>query len=432
MPDSPLPLPSPDDAPRPAAGDGGERSGAAVPAPAPAAATPTTIGVVGWGLCAANALFFLLWAGRLFAPGFLEGPLVPCVALSLLPGTLCALLFRSRFCFTLYRVFFAIALVVYLIEKKTLDPRQIGAAMTHWQYVLPGALCLATPIFTGAWRWRLLLRGQGIKVGFWALARLLTASYFFNTFIPGANGGDIFRLFTMAKKDRLSTAAVTTSVVLDHFLGMPGLMLFVLAGVALNFGVGGPGEDYQNFHALVKLLGIFAAIGLIGFFVLLGGSLYLHALTSRLEARLPGGRGLAKITAALSAYRRCPGLLAAAGGISLLMHLATLAAFVLFGRATGVEGIPCSQYMFLVFGGLAANYLPLAPGGVGVGEMSAAKLFCMAPPFLESNGAHAATMMVCYRAGMLLIGLVGGWLYACGRHDLADHEIEEAAPCANS
>ncbi len=91
MPDSPLPLPSPDDAPRPAAGDGGERSGAAVPAPAPAAATPTTIGVVGWGLCAANALFFLLWAGRLFAPGFLEGPLVPCVALSLLPGTLCAL-----------------------------------------------------------------------------------------------------------------------------------------------------------------------------------------------------------------------------------------------------------------------------------------------------------------------------------------------------
>lgn len=392
---------------------------------------PRNVGVVGWGLCVINAVFLLLWAGRLFNPDFLEGPLVPCVALSLLPGTVCALVFRSRFCFTLYRVCFALALIIYLVEKKTLDPAKIWETLTNWQYVVSGILVFCTVILTCAWRWQLLLRGQDIHIGFRALCRLLTASYFFTTFIPGANGGDFFRLFTLAKKDQLPTAAVTTSVVLDHFLGMPALLLFVIVGVVLNLGGGGEGADWQNYQNMVRGIGIAAGLGFIGFWAMLLGSLYLHGWVLRVEKRLPGGRALAKVTGALAAYRERPGLIFAGGGISLLMQLATLLAFILFGRATGIEGIGVSQYLFLVFVGLAANYLPVAPGGVGMGELGFETVFQMAPPFLASNGAHAATMMVCYRLGMLLLGAVGGVIYVLGRHEVRDGEIKEPA-CANS
>lgn len=324
---------------------------------------------------------------------------------------------------TILRLLVAAILLTYLFWKKTIDPSQIYAALTQWQYFIPGVGFLALPIFTCAWRWQLLLRGQKIFIRYHNLLRLITVSYFFNTFIPGANGGDIFRLYQLAKKKHISTTAVTTSVVLDHFLGMPTLMLLVLIGVLFNLNVVGNAPEYLHFHYLVKTIGIIAGVSLLVFGGLLVGSLYLHSLTERFEQKIPGGRIIHKITAALAVYRQHSRLLCVVIAISLIMHLATLSAFYLFGQATEIEGLSPSQYLFLVFAGLSVNFIPVSPGGIGIGEWGFEAFFKMAPPFLIENGVRAATMMICYRAGTLFYGLIGGVLYLFGKHTIADDEV---------
>ncbi|MDR0866854.1 MAG: flippase-like domain-containing protein [Planctomycetota bacterium] len=387
------------------------------------AAPPCRLGAVGIGILIFNALTLTLWGARLFKPDFLAGPLIPCLALALLPGSLIALLFRHKLAHTFYRVGLAGGLLVYLVLKKTLAPDRLWALLTDWQLLAAGAFCLAIPIFIGAWRWQMLLCGQKFTIGFWTIFRLTLVSYFFNTFIPGANGGDIYRFYQLAKIKAVPASTAATTVLLDRFLGTPALMLCVLIGVAANLGAG-DGAAWAQYHYLVRFLGGAAAIALGGSLLLLAGSLGLHSFTARLEEKIPGGKALAKVTAALAAYREQPRLIIGAAAISAAMHAATLAAFWFFGQAAKMQEIGVSQYLFLVFAGLSINYIPVSPGGIGLGELGFETLFQMAPPFLADNGAAAATMMIGYRLAMLFYGAMGWLLYVGGKHRLDEGEIK--------
>jgi len=363
-------------------------------------------------LAVLELVLLLMLAVRLIMPDFLAGQLLPCMAAGLFPGTVFTLCRKSSF--SVHRVGFAVGLIAFLFFNGTLDIENIKDAFLNWQLVVPGILIISSQLFLDALRWQLLLRGQDIHIHYRTLLRLLYISYFFNTFIPGATGGDLYRIYRVSKEGGVSTAAVTTSVVLSRFLGLPTLVILILLGVVLNLDFVSANPEFMH---LVKIYCAIAGACALFMGSVFFGSLFLNNKLKKIEHRLPGGKLLLKLTNSIAVYRGQPGTIILVVLVSLAAHLCTLISFVFFANAVGIEGIEVTQYMFLVYAGLTINYLPLAPGGAGQGEAAFSTFFSMATPGLD-NGPKAATMMLCFRVGMIFYGLIGGALYALGKHHI--------------
>lgn len=382
----------------------------------PPAAARHVPGKVEWGLAIFDGVLLLLWAVRLYDPLFMDGQLLPCMALGFLPGALLTLLRRRAL--GVHRAGFALALIVFLVWNGTISVEQLRVALFNWKLVLPGIIVLSLQLVTGALRWQLLLLGQDIHIKFFTLLRLMFIGSFFNTFIPGATGGDFYRIYRVSKESHVSTAAVTTSVVIDRFLGLPTLLALVLLGVLLNLDFVRANEEFQH---LVKIVSIIFGAGGVVMVAIFAASFFLTDWFERLESRIPGGGFLLRLTKSIAVYKGRPLLILAVLGISIIAHLSTFGAFLFFAEAVHIEGVSASLYLFLVFAGLMVNYLPLAPNGAGQGEYAFAEFFALATPGLD-NGPRAATMMICYRIGMLLFGVIGGILYSLGKQHIDFHK----------
>jgi|GEM_PF-1559876 len=328
------------------------------------------------------------------------------------------------------RVSIAGALMLVLVTSGRVDVGRMLSVGERWPYLALGCgLVFLMPVF-GAARWRQLLHVHAVSVSYAESLRLVLVAFFFNTCLPGATGGDLFRAYAIHRDARKTHAAVT-AVVLDRLTGLAGLMVVCLVGLALNVRalVAQPALR----EPAVILIGLMSAAGVL-----------LWAVTSRRPAawaraaapkglRIPGRAALGRAFEAMRAYRDAPGALAAAVGISVAAHVSTIAAVWAFGAAIGVQGLDAVSYVLLVPLGLAFNSIPVTPGGVGQGQAAMSWLFQEALP---ARGQQAAgwggAVMTFVHLAMFAVGAVGGVLYALGYHRLraatAQAEAEVHAP----
>src|SRR5258708_22272228 len=103
----------------------------------------------------------------------------------------------------------------------------MGAAFSradpHWMLIgLPVAFVgeIANII-----RWKILLRVQGMRIGWLRLAQLFFVGLFFNLFMPGYTGGDFARLFYSMREfpDRKKEAVLT--IVIGKVIVLLALLL---------------------------------------------------------------------------------------------------------------------------------------------------------------------------------------------------------------
>lgn len=391
----------------------------AKPAPPAIAPRPDPSSATWWrvefALVALNLLLLGLWAVRLWKPQFMEGPLVPCMATALLPGTvLCIARLPSLW---LFRLGVAGGLIAWMILKGTIDFALLGAALQRWPWMLAGLASIAIVPMAGMVRWWLLLRGLRFDLGLLQSVRIYMAAWFFNQFVPGATGGDLFRLYYVAKTHPGRIAAATTSVALDRFLGIPAWVGLMGLGVALNWSFLQAIPEFQGITTgVAALAGV--SIALMAF--LLIGSLYMDAWMERFEERVPGGKRLRSITRAVAAYRDQPGILLGAILVGSLCHAAMVLGGYCFGQAAGMTGLDFSRYIPLVLIAFSVNLIPAAPGGVGQGEQAFAWVFLTATG-VAADAARGSTIMLCIRFALLTFGLIGGVVYALGSYQIPTH-----------
>jgi len=108
------------------------------------------------------------------------------------------------------------------------------------------------------------------------------------------------------------------------------------------------------------------------------------------------------------AVRRHPKRLAAAILLSAMGQLLLGGTFALVGTVL-MPGVPHVLVALLALLGLVANWLPLTPGGLGVGEAAFAAIFALVG---HSGGAR---MLLAWRVGMLPLAALGAVLYVRGR-----------------
>ena len=90
----------------------------------------------------------------------------------------------------------------------------------------------------------LMLRAQGISVGFWKSLKLSCTGNFFSHFVPaGLVGGDLVKAYYVAQHTPQKTEAVA-AVVLDRLFGLLGFVTFAAVGAAIKLNEGSTGVVY--------------------------------------------------------------------------------------------------------------------------------------------------------------------------------------------
>ncbi|MCL5986657.1 MAG: flippase-like domain-containing protein [Actinobacteria bacterium] len=116
-------------------------------------------------------------------------------------------------------------------------------------------------ILASVLKWHSLLKSKGVNVSIARLYGLYVVGYFFNNILPSSVGGDVIRMYELARKTKDQSESVA-SVFMERYIGMAALILF--AAIAFTIEVqrfwGSP-----IFYLIVLMLLSFMAVLFIFF-----------------------------------------------------------------------------------------------------------------------------------------------------------------------
>lgn len=317
---------------------------------------------------------------------------------------------------TLLKLAVSLALLYYLFVKLG-DPAAYGRKIVAADkgLLLLGALCYSSAVAISGLKWGILLRAAGVPVATPRLFQYQWIAEFFNNFLPAQVGGDVMRGYALAS-DTHRAADAAASVLIDRFIG---LMVFMLAAAVASLAMlllGKPSGVAFEAEGLLFLR--IAALGssgvtlllLIMIAVLLSRTLKQWA--ERILERLPLADRLLpiwqKLAVAFNVYRTQPAaLLWTAVGSALIVVLTSINIW-LIARAVTPHAISLWEVLainpIIVF---ALVVLPLAPGGLGVRQLSFAGLFqLMGAGFELGTTVGLLQQLIGY-----LVSLPGGFLW---------------------
>lgn len=309
----------------------------------------------------------------------------------------------------LLKLLAAVIVVWALIAHGMLDLAmlQVDAVSLVTLSVVSGLVLLTYLI--SVYRWRLLLKCQGICIPLRSATSITFLGLFLNSFLPGGGvGGEAVRVAYVVRTLTASRTVVVLSVFVDRLLGFYALLLVAFV-VALLHPVGFLG------NGILYYLAVLAAALCLG--TPFGLSLFYFALKSNRRLRMfmetmPNG-ALAHIVhrlfEALRLYRNAPGTLLAALIMAVLIHTIAVSCIMIIGSSMGLGFISPIDYAFVAPWAWLANLLPATPGGLGVGEAAFDRICHM----MESVRTFAAygTIFLVYRITTVLATLPGLVVY---------------------
>lgn len=235
-------------------------------------------------------------------------------------------------------------------------------------------------------RWYVLVRALDLPFTLRSAVRLGMVGTFYNTFLPGAIGGDIVKAFAISRGQLERKAAAVSTVVADRALGLFGLLVFggFVGGATW---LGGNAQIAGNPKLQWIVIGSAIAAVMVAFAYLSLGWVS-PARAERIDARLKGvrkvGPTLAELFETGLRYRRRPKAVLAGVGLSAVGHLLMM---LLFHFAVQVYppadpamlGTFAEHIVIAPIGFIVQAVVPL-PGGLGVAEFSFGGLYEMIRP----------------------------------------------------
>lgn len=313
-------------------------------------------------------------------------------------------LLRSR----LFRAAISVALLALILTR--LDLEELGETLSS---VSPGLLALAFFMFlavnlVNVGKWLLIIRTQeqaGARppVTFFQLTAIYYMGLFFNNFLPTNFGGDVMRVWKLARLTGQPHDAAG-SVVLDRVSS-----IFALLAIAVV-------------PALIELryLGVGLALAVLGMFLLLALIITMFAsqrITRKL-ARFPVLRAdpfglrrhLKEFYYSLYRFRGHMGKMIELMLISLFYQGINVSTVFVLGLALGIH-ISLVYYFLFIPVVLAVGMIPVSLNGIGVREGAWVLLFSQ----VGVTSAEAFSMSVLSLLVVTTASLAGGVFYLFDR-----------------
>jgi len=239
----------------------------------------------------------------------------------------------------------------------------------------------------GAYRWKsLLIHNNAKKVTVKYLIYLYFTGAFFNNFMPTTVGGDVYKVYKLGKKID-NTVDAFSATFMERFTGVIALVLISVV-------------------SLIKLLGLWGVILLVGFFLsIIVGYLALGFLSDKFEK-------LRKIYDSISVYRGQPKVLWWAFITSFAIQLFSIFTQYFIFLALGIP-LPLAYAMFIFPVITLAGFFIPSLNGVGVQDALFMKFFLT----VGVAGPLSLSASIIYHLFRLGVSLIGGVFYAMGKDD---------------
>ena len=264
-----------------------------------------------------------------------------------------------------------------------------------------------------------LFRPHGLNLRFITSLKLTLVGFFFATFLPGAAGGDLPKLFYITRGGGGRPIEIMMVVLLDRAIGLFSLLLLPIIFAPLFI------ESFSGLIILRRLLvtiGLLSLVAFAGLLMCLFSDLFVNFIPTGARNHLTN-KVVRQVRGVIATYRENYGVLLATLGMSLLANL--LLVFVTMIGALTAASSSWNSRMFLVIPiGHIANSLPLTPGGLGVGEAAFNTLFNLVGLL---GGAEALLLT---RIWMALVGVIGFVFYLRGiSREVFDERVRSDEPC---
>jgi len=308
--------------------------------------------------------------------------------------------------------------ILWFIFRDPDRNRQMLDALLHARlgWIFLGTVVFGIVELCAVVRWQILLRAQGIKVGWMRLAGLLMIGLFFNPLMPGGTGGDVVKIFYLLKEvPGAKRPAALLAVLMDRVVGLVALMFVACAVIMLRYRW----LTHPQYDSGIHPLGLSTSGLLYSLLAIFGGSAVAifgaYALTSsglihKLPPRLPLRDKLLDLAAAYNHYARAWRSTLAAFVLSIPVHLGSFTASFCAGMAFSEIAAKATLLHFWaimpIINTIAA--IPLNIGGTGTRELLFGKLL---GDLLGISKATAFDASIMFFMIQVLWGLVGGIVY---------------------
>lgn len=294
----------------------------------------------------------------------------------------------------------------------SIGPRQLWRTLT---LVQPAALGLSLvfmgmTIVLGVWRWRMVLRVQGLELSFGRALEISLIAQFFNAFLLGSTGGDLIKAYVTARETHHKKTEAVVTVLADRLIGLFAMLWFagVMMLVNLRFLL-----RHAELSAVVWV--VVAMLGGCGAFLVLAfwGGLSRAVPGARVWLRrLPKADLLEQAIEAFRHFGRDRPFLVRAFAVSLLLNLACVFQLMSLGSGLGLE-VPWPVWFVIVPTIICISALPITPSGLGVRENL--YVLTLAGAGLQVPATQALAVSLLAYFGFLVWSLIGGVVYVAVR-----------------
>jgi len=277
--------------------------------------------------------------------------------------------------------------------------------------------------FIVAYRWHELLKALEIRVSWSRTFVLNMVGSFYNTFMPGSTGGDVFKAIYAARQTPHRTRAVM-SVIVDRVIGL--LALVLLGGIMATVGLFtiDPTDPARRKCAQIAVGSLAIILGTAGgLLVFYTPILRRYSGLDWLIRRLPMQQQVNHAIETMEILKRHPILLVWMILVTLPVHSTVVVSAMLAGMAFGLPLHPL-YYWVVVPVVVLAGSIPISPQGAGVMEFFA--ILLTKRQGCTVSQAFALTMSI--RIVQILWNLTGGFFVIRGGFhaptDAEKHEVE--------
>ena len=264
-------------------------------------------------------------------------------------------------------------LLAYLIHGAATrgDSQWLYNAADRWPLLVAAVLAVLAASLLACVRWRLLVRGLGMRLSLLEAFRLGMLGELLNFVALGSVGGDVVKLAHLMKANPEKAPRAATTVFMDRLIGLFSLCLLASGGI-LAFGLWRSGPSQELRWACLMMLAATAAGVLI--VAAIASPWAPRAALARWAGGLPKIAGfhfggvLQQLFEALDDYVACRERLAGAVGMSLLIHLLLASSVFLLGTALVERPPSFGTHLVIMPLTTATGVLPLPANALGAYE----------------------------------------------------------------
>jgi uncharacterized membrane protein YbhN (UPF0104 family) len=295
---------------------------------------------------------------------------------------------------------------LYWVFRKPEDRASMMVAMRQAQvgWLLLALAAGAISPFAATLRWGLLLRVQGINLGWMRVTQLYMIGTFFNLFLLGSTGGDAIKMFYLLRQvEPGKRAGGVMSVAIDRVLGLLALIILATVFVVVRYRWLTQTPRAAALLASFALILGGAAMGMLVTVTIVG-----FRLADKLPAGMPGRAKILEAAVACESYGRSWRVILQGILISSLGHSSFFVTYYCAARALRATISFWDMTVILpIVNTIIA--LPISVSGVGVRE----NLFVTLLQDLCGIGKGQAVpiSIVGFVCTVIFYGLLGGVFY---------------------